>query len=230
MVVGALGFFMSCTKVPEDDGGSDSRELPNDVKEILTPDQQDLLEDHGLIVNEGLNPPDDVTGQYYSDANYCTYDSMDLFENQFFDNYYYRFYNQNNTDFSISLDYQAEYAGDSASGQGAFITGSGDLFSVFVEVSGTSLGVNYTSVYIYSAEYTSSGLKNFTFGFIITSKGDDPFGLLMPVEGHRVFEENDVLRFGATENLAVTTSYWPAASIAASAPAGYGMGVLAGGR
>ena len=83
LAISAMGFMYSCST-------EEIRNLPQEVKNMLTPDQLQTLEDHGLIINEGVEPPD-IQGVYFSNYNYCTYDSNDLLEGITFDNYYWMF-------------------------------------------------------------------------------------------------------------------------------------------
>lgn len=189
----AMGFMFSCST-------EEIRNLPQEVKDMLTPDQLQALEDHGMIINEGVNPPD-IQGVYFSNYNYCTYDSTELFEGSTFDNYYWRFYDQSDDD--VKLDYTAQNVQDEATGAGAFITGDGELFSVFVELIGISGGVDYTAVMIISGRKGSDGIHVFMYGYILTDKdttADPDDFILMPIGGHRIVQEYDDL---------ADTSTWP---------------------
>ena len=190
-----FGFLFSCST-------EDNRDLPQEVKNMLTPDQQQSLEEKGMTVNEGVNPPN-IVGVYYNNTNYCTYDSTGWYTNTYFDEYYWRFYDQSGN--QIKLDYTAETEPDTATGVGAFITGDGELFSVFLKVSGSSYGVSYTAVTVVSGRKIAGGIQDFMDGFIMTSKNtaaDPDDEILAPVNTIRIFVESD----GIAE-----TSSWPAA-------------------
>jgi hypothetical protein len=195
LTVLTLGFIFSCTS-------EETSNLPQEVQNMLTPDQLKVLEEHGLIINEGINPPD-IQGVYYSNYNYCTFDSTGLIEGSTVDNYFWTFYDQN--DKNVKLDYTAQTIQDQASGAGAFITGDGELFSVFVELVGVNFGVDYTTVMVISGRKTTDGINDFMFGLILTDKDTtaDPFdAIMMPIDGHRIFEEYDDL---------AESSVWPKA-------------------
>jgi hypothetical protein len=176
--------------------------LPQEVQDMLNPDQLNVLEEHGMIINEGINPPD-IQGVYFSNYNFCTFDSTGVLEGFTVDNYFWNFYNQ--SDKNIRLDYTAQNVQDQASGAGAFITGDGELFSVFVELVGINFGVDYTTVMVISGRKTAGGINDFMYGLILTDKDTtaDPFdAIMMPIDGHRIFEEYDDL---------ADTSVWPGA-------------------
>ena len=187
----AMGFMFSCST-------EEIRNLPQEVKDMLTPDQLQTLEDHGMIINEGVNPPD-IQGVYFSNYNYCTFDSTELLEGFTFDNYFWRFYDQSGND--VKLDYTAQNVQDEATGAGSFITGDSEFFSVFVELNGISFGVNYTAVMIISGRTGSGGIHDFMFGFILTDKdtsADPDDFIMMPIDSHRIVEEYDDLAEAST--------------------------------
>jgi hypothetical protein len=188
-----VGILASCTS-----GDEDTRNVPKEVKDMLSPDQQKSLEDNGMTINEGANPPI-IEGVYYNGSNYCIFDSTARYTNTYFSPYFWRFYDQVGT--NIKVDYTAEAAEDTATGVGSFITGEGDLFSVFLEFSGISDGVSYTAVTVVSGRRVSGGIELFMDGFILTSKdttADPDDSILAPVGMIRIFFENDGIAESAT--------------------------------
>ncbi len=175
--------------------------LPDQVQNIVTDAQLDQLKQDGLTINEGVTPPN-VEGVYLADRQYCVYDS-DGDTDWYTFYYYYQFYDQTAQN-TVMLSYTGgdidPYNADVASGEGAFISGSGSNFSVFVEAQGTYSGITYTQVTIYSGTMTGSGISNFQFGFILTEKSDDPDNYMMEVNGHRIFTEDDGI---------ASTDTWP---------------------
>ncbi len=175
--------------------------LPDQVQNIVTDSQLDQLKQDGLPINEGVAPPN-VEGVYLADRQYCVY-STDGYTDRYTFDYYYQFYNQtaqNTVKLSYTGGYSYPYNDDVASGEGAFISGSGSDFSVFVEAQGTYSGITYTQVTIYSGTLTGSGISDFQFGFILTEKSDDPSNYMMDVNGHRIFTEDDGI---------ASTASWP---------------------
>jgi hypothetical protein len=122
-----------------------------------------------------------------------------LLEGITFDNYYWMFYDQSDND--VKLDYTAQNVQDEATGAGSFITGDGELFSVFVELNGINFGVAYTMVMIISGRIGPDGIHDFMFGFILTDKdtsADPDDFIMMPIDGHRIVEEYDDLAEAST--------------------------------
>ena len=76
-------------------------------------------------------------------------------------------------------------------GSGAFISGTGNNFTIYFDMEGESYGIMTKMVYIVSGTKTDTGIKNLTAGFILKEKGDDPEGTLVPVGTFRFFTDQD---------------------------------------
>jgi hypothetical protein len=174
---------------------SGCRELPREVRQMLTEEQLSKLEDDGLTINEGSDPPN-VEGSYYSDSEYCVY-SSDGYSDWYAAPYYYRFSNQSGDE--VTVEYNSPEAGDAGGPAIGYIAGDGDDFSIFIESTGTNYyGITYTNVTAYSGTITPEGIAVFMFGFIMTKKSDDPVGYLMDVGEDRIFVEDDGMAVRAT--------------------------------
>ena len=159
------------------------------VSGMLSDEQKQILEDLGMPINSGENPPD-ITGYYLTDDLDCIEDTTGVFLQNLF--YYWWFYDQSGNE--IKLDY-FNLSGDEATGNGAFIFGSGNDFTVYMETEGTySSSITYKTVNIYSGTLGATGIEDFTNGFIMTEKtGDDGDAYLMAVNEARIYEEGDDL-------------------------------------
>ncbi|AHC16340.1 hypothetical protein [Salinispira pacifica] len=158
------------------------------VGRILNDDQLDILDELGMTFNSGENPPD-IEGYYRGTDLDAIGDTTEQFPQNL--DYIFRFYGQ--TDNELLIDYENLYQTDSASGEGAYIFGENNQFSVYIEQEGTASGIDYTSAYVYSGTYTSSGIEDFQFAFILTEKDADPSGVLIGENEARVYEESDGL-------------------------------------
>ncbi len=155
------------------------------VQTIISNSKLELFKSNGLSIYKGDNPPT-IYGAYLADDLDCTSSTDGVYLQDLV--YYYNFYGQT-SDFDISLDYTNQ-SGDTASGRGAFISGDGNNFSIYMEAHGTSGSATYTTVSIYSGTLTSYGITNFQFGFIMVEKYD-PYDSLMEVNNLRVYDEGD---------------------------------------
>ncbi|HNM33065.1 MAG TPA: hypothetical protein PKM51_09930, partial [Chitinophagales bacterium] len=68
----------------------------------------------------------------------------------------------------------------------------GNKFSVFSASNGSTSSIQYTTVSVISGELTSTGIKDFQYGFIFTKKtGDDGDVKYIPVGKSRVWVDGD---------------------------------------
>lgn len=179
----AVMAFLSCKS-----SSSDSSE-DEIVSDLLTPKQENILKDMGMPINDGMNPPD-ITGYYYCNDEDCINDTEG--QEDYLQNFKYYFHFHGKDGNNILVDYFNSGKTDTSKGKGAYIFGDGDKFTVYVEATGKSGTISYTTVSVYSGTLTSQGIKSFTQGFIMTSKtGDDDDYVLMPVNSARVYEEGD---------------------------------------
>ncbi len=164
-------------------------DVPPGVNDFLTPEEVETLINDGLKVYKGLDPPN-IEGNYYMNS------LEELNGNMRFINYSYKFTNQT-SDLRIEAYHQSDNGTDVGEGLGAFIAGSGQTFSVYLETKseirdgGHTVFINSAS--IYSGIKTSEGIENFQFGFIITHKENDRNNRFMNVGDTRIVYEADGL-------------------------------------
>jgi hypothetical protein len=183
LVVTALVFTLGSCSILSDLFGSEEDRI---VRDILSDDQIEILDDLGMTFNSGSNPPN-IEGYYRGTDLDAIGDTTGLFPQNL--DYIFRFYDQTETE--LLIDYENISGSDWATGEGAYIFGENDDFTVYIEQQGTSSGVDYTSAYVYSGTYSALGIEDFTFAFILTEKGPDPYGYLMDEDEARVYEESD---------------------------------------
>lgn len=168
-------------------------QIDNRIDDVVPKDIQEKLKNY-IEIYRGVNPPN-VEGAYFIDpfvTVYCEdqgnggYDPGDIVMSMDA-----RFYNQdirNNI-----INYEA-YSGSSHEvGTGAFISGSGNYFTIFFNTVGVSSGISTKTALVISGEKTSSGIKNLRYAFILVDKGSDPSNKLMKKGVFRVFEDGDKL-------------------------------------
>ena len=79
--------------------------LPPVINTIVTQAQIDTLKKHGAVINEGTTPPT-VSGAFLLSPDLCSYDnSGGNFAGTTFDDYVYKFSNQNTAKFTVRVDY-----------------------------------------------------------------------------------------------------------------------------
>lgn len=153
----------------------------------------DSLKRWGMTIYEGTTPPN-LEGVYLVNNAECTFDNSNAQRLGIWrSDYKYRFYNQDNGKLTISLDYKATAAADTAKGVGSFVSGNGNQFSVFLQTQGVANGINYKSIYVISGTKTNTGIMNWQDCFQLTQKDSDPSGLLIKAGSTRIFKDQDGL-------------------------------------
>lgn len=174
----------SCDMILNLFGSEEERVVGN----ILSDEQLEILDELGMTFNSGENPPN-IEGYYRGADLDAIGDTTGLFLQNL--DYIFHFYGQ--TDNELLIDYENSFGSDTATGAGAYIFGENNEFSVYIEQEGTASGIDYTSAYVYSGTYSSAGIEDFQFAFVLTEKDSDPSGVLMDEDEARVYEESDGL-------------------------------------
>ena len=170
---------------------SSEEEDEDRLDDVLPEEIRDKIEEYIPIYN-GANPPN-IEGTFVAFpvvAVYCEdgrYDPGDRIGNSLT----FYFYNQNMVD--NTLDYRSE-EGSVASfkGNGVFISGSGNNFTVFFNATGVDHGVKATTATIVSGTKTAEGIKDLYYVHTMIEK-DDPSGILMDEGVFRIFKDEDGL-------------------------------------
>ena len=67
-----------------------------------------------------------------------------------------------------------------ARGDGAFISGSGNNFTIYFDLEGQNSGISFKEAYVISGTKTANGIKNIVFGFILKERSYDPDSKVVP--------------------------------------------------
>lgn len=186
-----LSFTVSCKKKDDKKTGNGFSEQ---INAIISEPLMDSLRKKGMTIHEGNNPPN-VVGIYLVTpfTLVAPYGPNDGWETgHVINDYKYNLYDQ--ADGEVKVDYKQIGGSDNGNGLGSFISGSGNKFSIFSELSGSDGDVTYTHVAVLSGEITSDGIKDFQYGFILTKKqNDDDNSQLIPVGSSRIWDDGDGL-------------------------------------
>ena len=173
------------------DGGSRPVEnVPDGVSNFLNEDDIRALESVGMKIYRGFNPPN-IEGKYYLDTLQVYYDDLGYYDLQF-DDYVYEFYGQTPS-LSLRTSYEAQTVSDVATGIGSFISGNGNCFSVYMDITGVAEGCSYSAPQIISGCVSSSGITGYMIGFIMKKKSGSNCDMLVEVSHKRIVIENDNL-------------------------------------
>ena len=153
-----------------------------------------------IPIYEGDNPPI-IEGTYLLSPQKLFYDSSKQYSSGrvFADNYLF-FTDQDEVKDTINfVGFEVNSYGDIISekyGEGAFISGEGNNFSIFFNTAGEHY---YNNGYSYSLEAlivsgtkTSTGIKDIYYAFAMVDKYD-PYNNLMPKGAFRIFKDGDGL-------------------------------------
>jgi hypothetical protein len=183
--------------------------LPPAVDNIITTDQINTLADMGMTVNNGTTPPS-VVGYFYADSLLLIGSNVPSDSNKIhvkiYSPYSYKFSNQT-ADGNISIDRTIKGGGAVAFGSGAIISGNGNDFSIFADLTDSIVSsvdshkIVFKSARIISGTMTAAGIQGFRYAFICTDKFNDYDSEQIDIGQGRVIWDSD--------NLAASVSIYP---------------------
>jgi hypothetical protein len=182
--------MLGLTSCKKDDKAKDD-ELSKDIQNFVSEETLQQLTDLDMEINKGMTPPD-MEGTYVATPFEMIATSIedDYYPvGSIFSDYYFRLYDQNNDDMTIKIDY--ENGGETGSGMGGFISGSGDKFSVFIEVDCDYEGSKATVLQVISGTITDDGIKGFHFANWMLDNNGNESGYYIDEETGRVFIDSD---------------------------------------
>ncbi len=176
-----------------------------EIEDVVPKDLVEKMSEK-ITIYRGSNPPT-VEGCYYIDpfeTVYCEDEDNGGFEvGHIVQSHVIRFMNQDKV--NHTLDYEGRSASGSSSeyGTGAFISGSGNNFSVFFSTEGENLtekGLTVTTkeALIISGTKTSTGIKDLYYAFVMLEKSGDTYDEIMKEGIYRVFKDSDGLSVNYT--------------------------------
>ena len=205
-VVVATTMLTSCLK-----DGTDTIVLPLPTgripQEVIPDNLQDSLENHGFVINEGIEPPY-IEGHYLASIMKLDYASdnvvfdfadVDMIFSKQLDRGLIKYVETQKTPNGGSMNSVYEDAN---------IIGSGDKFTMYCYQydNGTntdSTNWNYKTATLVSGTWTASGIKDCQYAVIILEKRDDPYGRvpepMVNDTTFRIFHDADGLADKLTE-------------------------------
>ena len=185
----------SCSKSDSDDSDVQDERL-----ESVVPAQfQSTLLKH-MPYHKGVNPPILEGNTNVISPNVLAYNSVEADTNykpgKVVSDNYIVITNQNTKRNTIDfISYEINNSGKNIGGQdgdGAFISGEGNNFTIFVTTTYSLNGATMKRALIISGTKTDQGLTDVYFGFLCVEK-DDPNNKLMKVGEYRIFKDKDGL-------------------------------------
>jgi hypothetical protein len=176
----------------------------------ITQAQKDTLQKYGTVFNTGPTPPL-VSGTFFLDPGVFLYDNSGLhLVGLTGDSYAYKFSSQNNSKLTVSVAFRnvstLETDETGADSTASYISGSGQLFSIYARITGSVSGVNYGALQVISGEVTSAGIADMQVTSEILSKdGDAGNELLYPVGTINIVYDGDKLSVPYTGTITLNT-------------------------
>ncbi len=193
LLVACFVLVLSCKKKELDPTTGFSAQ----IQQIVPQSMLDTLKKKGMTINQGTVPPK-IDGIFLNSPNVLVspYGPGDSYKVGYeFAECKYKFYEQSADNQSIKYDFKYLLTSTSGTGAGSFVSGNGNFFTVFSEVSAQKGSlVTYKTIEVISGELTSTGIKNFQSALILKSKtGDDNNTALIAVGLGRTFKDGDGL-------------------------------------
>ncbi len=211
LLAATIAFFAGCTISHTTPNSPVVYHLPAPVDTIISQSQISTLVKLGMTVNDGTSPPS-IDGNYFCDTLVLLGSNVSGdFTNGKLDfhsyvNYSYQFSNQT-SDGEISVARAVQNGTSTGFGTGAIISGSGNDFSIFVEITDSMYSdsdshlILFKSARIISGTLAAGGIEAFRYAFICTGKENDYYNEEIDVgEGRVIYEE---------DNLASAVSMYP---------------------
>jgi hypothetical protein len=165
---------------------------------VISQGQIDSLKKVGTVFNDGTTPPT-VSGSFYLDPGVFLYDNSGLnLAGITGDSYVFKFSSQDESKLTVNVAFRnvstLETDETGADSTASYISGSGNLFSIYARINGTVSGVKYSALQVISGEVTSAGIANMQVTNEILSKdGDAGNDLLYPVGTINIVYDGDKL-------------------------------------
>lgn len=162
------------------------------IDNVIPPEIRNQMDPY-ITIYDGNTPPN-IEGEYLLSPDELVFDSENDFEiGHIFADLYFKFYNQNMH--SNTLDYKEKQGYSESTGTGAFISGSGNNFSVFFNTEGIGhkeeYDINYKTALVISGTKDEQGIRNLEYAFVMVDKSNDPKPYFIPVGAFRVFKDGD---------------------------------------
>lgn len=172
-----------------------------DILRLIPAETIAKVRELGITIYDGRTPPI-IDGAYLIARNYMTKSSVpnEAVAADGFADLKIKIYNQNRTKLTASLDTKTinQNTGNvisTATGQGTYLSGNGNFFSLFVvlETTKTSNNSRSRTLNVYSGELTSAGIRNLEYTLFLLDDYGDPNNDLIPVNTGRAFQDRDGL-------------------------------------
>ena len=171
-------------------GNTQDEDVDDRIHTVIPEEIRDEIEEY-IPIYDGMNPPN-IEDAYFLSPQILIGSSLSYdYIGREFSYEYQKYSNQDMANNTIDMVRVQGDGSEWAKGSGAFISGTGNNFTIYFNMEGESAGIWTKEAYIVSGTKTASGIKDLTCGFILTEKGDDPDNILVDVGTFRFFTDQD---------------------------------------
>jgi hypothetical protein len=188
LLVASVLILSSCKKSSTTSDSTTIINLPAPISNIVSQSMIDSLKAVGVAIHEGTTPPV-VNGIFLMHPDSCIYDnSPGQFTGLLFDDYKFKFTDQNNSLFTLSVAQKDVVSGTlSSTPVSSYISGSGNDFSIFILRTTSPSGIAIRQFNVLSGTLIATGIKNFQNTYYLQSKKGDSGNTIAPAGTIRLF-------------------------------------------
>jgi hypothetical protein len=181
--------FVGCKKDKKEESKVQENGLTQEINNLIPDSIITAMVNLGMPINRGETPPD-ISASFLASPFILKSSTIlsDVPGYQFSD-YTVTFYEQNNDNLSVRVDYLN--GPESGTGLGGFIVGANNNFSVFAEVNSTYSGKDATLVHVISGTLTATGIQNLYFANFMLNNNGNPGGIWIEEGDGRVIYDSD---------------------------------------
>lgn len=166
------------------------------IEQVVPDDIRQKMEPY-IPIYDGTNPPN-VEGCYFIDPFETVYcEDNGYAPGERVSSYYIKLTGQSREN-TINMEQCSSNFGSYSIGEGAFISGEGNNFTIFFNMIGTTHGIYTREATLLSGTKATGGIKNLRYAFVMVEKGDDPGNQLMKEGVFRVFQDKDGMSYSDT--------------------------------
>ncbi len=178
-----------CKKDKEKDSKVDDNGLTAQINNLIPDSILTKMVNLGMTINGGETPPA-LNGAYLASPFILKASNVpNDYVGYAFADYTVTFYDQNNDDLTIKVDYVN--GPESGSGLGGFVVGSDSKFTVFAEVNSEYYGYTAKMVHVVSGTLTGTSIQNLYFANFMLDNNGNLGGLWIANGEGRVIYDSD---------------------------------------
>jgi len=187
----SISMFLGACKEKKSSVGVEDNGLTEAINELVPDSILAELEDLGMPINTGDDPPS-IEGYFYNSPFVLMASNRpyDYIGSQYAD-YYVRFYGQNNKKLQINVDYLN--GGEVGEGLGGFVVGEADSFSVFAELTVVVGSDTAFVLVLYTGKMTAEGITDMYIALMMLDNQGNPSGYFIDNGDGRIFRDTDGL-------------------------------------